>query len=292
MVTYKFADLLKRLEGLDEWLVQTGLEPKNDRIHFAIEVLKKAHDSFELFRKSGEVTKIGNVDDFYFGIVEAFEFLEIYEQFKNEPREKLAPILKRALKGPLRPQQETPDNRDGRNITFELSLASALRANGAKVELAEPDLRLQLGGKPFLIACKRPRAAHSIRSNVRDALSQLEKALEEDVTASGIVAVSVNACLNPGTNIFTAINEEAKHRLGDHIERLIREHEGDWLKAGLHERISAVLFHIVTPAAIGDPKEQKDSLVKATYSVIIDTKKDSKSFEVIRTELPKLLPDY
>src|SRR5712692_927081 len=245
MRMFKFDEVLSRLKELDSWLAQLGLDPKsNDRIHQAIGVLQMAEEGLSAFRETNEVTKIGNIDDYYFGITEALEFSDIYAAFRDESPEVLGPKLQRALKGPFRPKDETPRNAEGRNTMYELALAADLKRQGIEVVVGDPDIIVSLANRSFLIECKRPSAEHSIRANVRGAAVQLREKLDrkDHEEARGIIAISLSRILNPGTKIFVAPNEADKERLGDRLAMLMQQHEDDWKKSETHKRIAAVLF--------------------------------------------------
>jgi hypothetical protein len=284
--------VLAKLEELDPWLAHLGIDPKsNDRIHKAIGALQTAEEGWKAFRETHEVTKIGNIDDYHFGITEALEFSDIYVAFRNEAPEVLGPKLQRALKGPFRPRDETQRNAEGRNTMYELSLAADLKRQGIEVVVGDPDITVSLAGTNFLIECKRPSAEHSIRANVRGAAGQLGGKLDrkDHEEAHGIIAISLSRILNPGTKIFVAPSEADKEKLGDRLAILMQQHENDWKKSETHKRRAAVLFQAVTPAAIGNAEDQRDSLVRLSYMTVMPTGTDEKGFLAIEKTLPQIL---
>jgi hypothetical protein len=131
MVTTKFSDVLSALETLDPWLATMGIRPNEDRVHHAIEIVRRANEGWKKLRETEQPARIGNVDDYYFGLIEALEFLDIFRAFWHEGPELLRPKLERALSGPLRAKDETNKSSDGRNTMFELALAADLRLRGA-----------------------------------------------------------------------------------------------------------------------------------------------------------------
>jgi len=89
MKTTKFSEILETLKSLDGWLVSLGIKSNTDRIHHAVEIVEKANEGWKKFRESNETTRIGNVDDYYFGLVEALEFSDIFRAFeKYDPKVK------------------------------------------------------------------------------------------------------------------------------------------------------------------------------------------------------------
>src|SRR5689334_11329993 len=158
MKTFKFADILSSLQNLDPWLEGLGIRVNQDRIHRAIQVVQDAHNGWKTLRETGKPSRIGNANEYYFGLVEALEFRDIYTAFKDDDPEILGPKLERALSGPFRPAEETKETSDGRNMMFELALAADLRLRGGNIAVGEPDICLKVSDRRFLIECKRPRS--------------------------------------------------------------------------------------------------------------------------------------
>jgi hypothetical protein len=283
MKTTKFSEILETLKSLDAWLISLGIKSNTDRIHHAVEIVEMANKGWKELRESNEPTKIGNVDDYHFGLVEALEFSDIFRAFEKDDPTVIGPKLERALSGPLRPADETTKTADGRNIMFELALAAQLRLGGAAVSVGEPDIAVTLSGTRFLIECKRPFREDSVRANVRGAAGQLKGHLEADSEAAGIIAISVSRIFNPGTKLFVAPSEEARERLGDRVENLMWESEESWKKDEFHARIATVLFHLRTPGVI------EDLLTMMSYVVARPVSKEYR-FEILRKALPVLLP--
>jgi len=269
---HRFADLLADLEGIDCWLQQLGLERKQDRAHYAINVLREAERGFQQFRDTGQPARVGHVDDYIFGICEALEVHDIYDAFSQEPRDRIGPRLDRALSGPHRPAQENENNADGRNIGFELALGAELRLLGATIALEEPDLQLVCGANRYLLACKRPARRQGIESCLRGARRQLEANLQgADDNTYGVAVISVGRILNPGTLYFAADNE----RLGDRVQALLHENARHCCEVvRRHPAICGVLFHAATPADRGD-----GLLLRMSYSVLYDGGRPSAPFQ-------------
>ena len=125
MKTIKFSEILETLKSLDGWLVSLGIKSNTDRIHHAVEIVEKAAEGWKKLRVSNEPTKIGNIDDYHFSLVEALEFRDIFQTFEKDDPKVIGPKLERALSGPMRPADETTKNADGRNTMFELACRAA-----------------------------------------------------------------------------------------------------------------------------------------------------------------------
>ena len=203
METFKYSDLLQRLDGFDAWLVSRGLRLRsNDRIHHSFSVLRRAEEASRKGRETGVYSEVQPGD--WFPVIEALEAHDVLLAFQNDPSPVVGPALKRALSGPLHPIHENARNRDGRNIWFELALAAEWRLRGASVILGEPDLRLTREGVTFLIACKRPATTESIEANLRDAIKQLRRNLDSSPSGTfGVAAISLTCAFNPGDKVFS-----------------------------------------------------------------------------------------
>lgn len=246
MKVFGFSDLLKSFEGFDHWLLGMGLTPRpNDRIHECFKVLRLAEQMAREGRRNGRYCNIQPRD--WFALVEALEAHEIYMAFKDDRTPAFAMELKRALRGPHQPTDETEKSRDGRNIWFQLALAAGWRLGGALVSVEEPDLRLSLGQIDFLVACKRPATKHSIQDNIRKAVKQLDRCLKNSPPNHfGVIAISMNCIFNLGDQVFTGGLED----LAAELKREVSYHER-YLLSIYKPGLSCILFHVSTPGLGG-----------------------------------------
>jgi hypothetical protein len=242
-----YADILRDLEGLDEWLRSLGMPVRTmDRAHYALQKLEKAQQAF--VAGTDHVAGVSK-SDYLFGLTETLELRDVYCAFRDHPPEQLCDRLTRALSGPPLPDAETANNRDGRNVTFELALGAEWALAGGKVEFVEPDLILRAPERSYLVACKRPEHEHRIRASVRGAASQLRVALSSaSVDHFGIVAVNLSRILNHGDMYFSGRYED----LSQLLNGLMSAHRPDWRTIDIHPRNIAVLFYACTPADWGE----------------------------------------
>lgn len=269
-----YSQIIKNLEGFDPWLVGLGVKPvASDRIHKAFNILRRADEASRRGHETGKFTDIGPDD--WFGIVEALEANDVFAAFQNDTPEELAPKVKRALNGPARPADERANNRDGRNVWFELSLAADWRLRGAVVSLGEPDLRLTKDGLTFLLACKRPDNRNSVKRNLELALAQLNNHLKGTPdNCFGVVALSLNRVLNNGTKISGHMDVVRAH-----VEQVVVEHEA-YLKKEVAGRpkICGAVFHMATPG-LG---EQGTDMVRASYAAVKALNDPSKAWTIFK----------
>lgn len=266
MDSFKYSDLLLRLEGFDQWLRSLGLTPHlNDRIHEAFKVLRKAEEASRRWRETGGYTDIQSKD--WFPIIESLEAHDVFTAFQNEPTPAITAALKRALSGPVNPIDESPKNRDGRNIWYELALAAEWKLRGATVFMAEPDLQLIRDGITFLVACKRPAKEHSIQANIRNAIEQLQENFNNAPPgAFGVAAINISCVFNSGNQVFSG----DMNALGNLLEKELDKHRR-YLVSVDDPRICCVMFDVATPSVGG----QNVDLVRASYSVAQELKHPS-----------------
>jgi hypothetical protein len=258
MDSFKYSEILRRLQGFDPWLTSLGLTPRlDDRIHQAFQFLRRADEASRRGLETGEYVEIRPGD--WFPVIEALEAHDIFTAFHDDPSSAVGAALKRALSGPLQPINEKQNNREGRNIWFELSLAAEWRLRGASVCLEEPDLRLTRDGITILVACKRPATADSVKDTLHGAIRQLRRNL--DISPSntfGVAAISLSSAFNPGDKVFSGDIQS----LGELVDRELDRHR-PYLSSVGDLRICCALFHVATPG-VGESVD----LLRASFSAV------------------------
>jgi hypothetical protein len=284
MQRLKFSELLATLERLDPWLRSLDIDPKNDRIHSAIELLRQAD---AISRGEQKPPTREEAEKFYFGLSEALEIHDIFVAFEKADPGILKEKLPRAFSGPHRPADETPKNSDGRNVMFELALGAELIFRGLSAELGDPDVRLRLG-RGYFLECKRPFGELNVRSNIRGAADQLEDNLAKDEAAYGVIAVSVSRLLNPGDKLFvTDFADLGIEQLGNLLEKTARSTEHQWRRMMVHPRVCAVLFHVSTPAIV-----KNDGLItKLSYVQVFGMGKETEEQRILQDAMSHAFRD-
>ena len=117
MDSFKYSDILQRLQGFDAWLTSLGLTPRpGDRIHQAFQFLRRAEEVSRRGRETGEYVEIQPRD--WFPVIEALEAHDIFTAFHDNASSPVAAALKRALSGPLQPIDENQKNRDSSSTVW------------------------------------------------------------------------------------------------------------------------------------------------------------------------------
>lgn len=153
--------------------------------------------------------------DFVSSMLEIYDFVSVYKAFKDVPVAKLGSIvakLNKAVKGPIKLEQETPATTIARNFLFEALVAARLHApvQGASAILNAPsDTGVLFAGSKIWIECKRITSEKKIEKNVRKASSQLEDTFKKKMGSGhrGIVALDVSKILNPEDLIYVREND-------------------------------------------------------------------------------------
>jgi hypothetical protein len=278
-----FSDLLKDLRSADLWLTSLGLKSRNDRLRQCIDVVAIAAQAFEEFRRTRQPTKVGSMESYHFGIVEALEFSYVYRAFKDIDRQVIEPKLKRALSGPARPGLETAGNSDGRNTMFELALAADWKLRGANVQVGEPDIILICPEASFLFECKRPLRETGIRPSVKDAAEQVAQKLTA-IDTFGAVAIAVAHVLDHGLDIFVTPAEEdiGKQLVQKRVDQLLESNYRRWSTTWFEPRVVAVLLHASFAAVFSG------QLVRASGAVLWPRRDDVPAYSILAQAIAAL----
>src|SRR5229473_7003098 len=127
MKVASFDAVLESVSKLDPWLQSLGIEPKSDRWHQAVQMVRRAKEQREFVERGGPRARINNYMD---GLFEALEIHEIVEVFRGDFSPALKPKLTRALGGPISPFDERP-----KNVTLETQCSSCrLQQTGRMLE--------------------------------------------------------------------------------------------------------------------------------------------------------------
>jgi hypothetical protein len=286
MQRVSFDAALEMIAGLDDWLKSLGIRPKKDRWHEAAQMLRRAREQRQQIERGGELVPIPN---YLPALFEVMEMLEIVRAFSNDSSQVLRDKLERALGGTVSPLDEQPRNSEARNTMFELFLAACWKNGGATVELGEPDIRLAFGEMVFLVECKRPFSAASVKANIEGAARQLKSALEGQSGAYsfGMIAISLDRVFSPGNRLCCAPDGEGRRVIDETLIELIERHKRAWKwdPGRLHQRIAAVMFHLAAPWDIGGER-----LIYLSTAKFVDTAKCKEGFRALQENVPKLYP--
>ncbi len=231
-------------------------------MHQAFKLLRRAEAASRQGRETGVFSHIQPTH--WFPIIEALEAHDVLCAFDGDKSPALGSAVKRALSGPIQAIDEGPNNRDGRNVWFELALAAEWRLHGADLTVEEPDLRLFRSNTTFYVACKRPDREQSVHANIRDAIDQLKANLEAAPEGTyGVAAISLTRALNRGDKVFSG----GLDSLGLLVQKELEKHHR-YLRSLDDPRICSVIFHVATPSNF----EHSVDLSRASYEAAQELK--------------------
>jgi len=248
----QYSEIIADLSALENFLRGLGLHKGPDRLR----QLAKNVATIDAALKAGTLISLEereDVEDLVWSLVDAQEFVKIYEGLKDEPPDVIKPLFRKALQGTLHPGRETSYKSNiGRNTAFELRLAAGLRKAGAQVQLGQrADLIIDHAGVRVYVECKRPFVSSTIRANIEEARKQLRNRLNADAhpLCIGLVAISVSRAINPGSRLFVADAPNALQNLTNDLLQIHRENSADLYNLP-DLRLAGILYHIYTPAYV------------------------------------------
>src|SRR5258708_59137 len=275
---------LETLTKLDGFLNSLGLPVKKDRWHEAGLMVRRAKEQREHIDHGRQLQPIEN---YLPGLFEALEIHKIIRAFSNDRSQALREKLSRALCGPISPLDEQPKNSEARNAMFELSLAADWKNGGADVKLGEPDIHVSFGDTKFLVECKRPFYAHSVRANIENAAHQLETTLtapgQED--SFGVIAVSLNRVFSAGNRVCCAPEAEGRTTITNALLELVEQNKSAWKFTRFRGRIVAVTLHLAAPWEV-----DKRALVYLSTCKFFPTGRCEDAFRTFYNNVIKLYP--
>jgi hypothetical protein len=220
-------------------------------------------------------------------VTEGAELVESLPFIRTVPRYLIRRKLARVLQGPPLPTDESANTNEGRNVLFELTMASKLWGAGLAPELGEPDIRCWLDRRAVYVECKRPFSRQGARQAYTDALGQLAAALPSaPVGARGIIALSITRFVNPGDRVFVHEREAVgKTHLSDEMTRVAQWLMRPTLWPAPPEGTIGLLWHVITP---GFDRSQNLLVVAQQLNVEPTTPPGSADERLLQTLFDKL----
>ena len=248
-----YSDIIRDLEELDAYLTKLGLRRAQDRLHRMISNLKE----LERARAEDRLLALNThpkVAEFVFSLVEGQELTDIFRGIRKYDPEVVKPLMRRALKGPLNPAEETTSSNSARNTIFELTLGVRFRGAGADTTFGQrADLVIAHAGSCIYVECKRPLYEHTIEENVKKARRQLRQRFDSDPcpdSTAGLVAVSISKTITQGTK-WLMVND-ATHiqpTLSNDVRNVHEQYSGDF-DDQIDPRLIGMMYHVIAPVFI------------------------------------------
>jgi hypothetical protein len=194
-----------------------------------------------LWKRLAACYKSKNLDSFFDSVPfqtflnAAFESTEIIETYKGMSHISdvaFGAKLKSAFRGHDLYVMDN-DGRSGRDIGFELYIASKFAAKGMNINFSSiADVEVHYKGRKLFIECKRLRSRGEVRTRIKDGIGQLKKRFEssnEPGEAVGILALSVTKLLNPTLGSLKSDSViEVSETAGRHIDQFMARYAKHW----------------------------------------------------------------
>jgi len=249
MKTSAFSDILLRLGEFFGLCRDLGLHAEAEGGRFGIYRSRIVQLNAEIDRlRAGEsempVYKklAADLPRYLVALVESREIVELLPFLRGRPPRELVPRMRVLLAGPELPSEEDPASNQARNIQFELWLAGTLWRVGVQVELAEPDIRCEIGETILLFACKRLFSVRRLTRRINEATEQLQRNLRRlpEKSSWGFIAISLSRVLGKTDQSEAIANQaEGLEQLASRIDALVTR------RAKWHQTREAqgVVFH-------------------------------------------------
>jgi len=251
-----YNDILNGLRETKEWLNKLNIPFSKSRFGQYEKNMKMLNEHFEK-DKVKEFLKMTDFEDVVVSLNESMEIVDIYTQLKHHNPDFLKRKLKLMIKGPFLTKEENVDRGTNiaRNTFYELYTTAVLKRAGFEILFDQPsDVACSSDSKIVLFECKRPQTKDAVKRNLRSAVRQLTKSLNDLSTANarGIVAILVSKILNRGDKLLIGRNEGDLSKTINRILDGIAEQFAALHRKVIDTRIIGTFYHLNTPAVIQD----------------------------------------
>lgn len=218
-------EFVKRLESVLDEVLQYGVRWRGTRFDAYLEVLREAA-SFTYpcpfpWRDDREKMRL-----FFEATSQIQQLVDAMRVLREAPSEVAKEKLEKALRGTLMPPTESDESDLPRNTLCEIATAVALKNKGFLVSLTtqDEDVRATYPGLvlPFVVECKRPTHAHSVKKNLKKIRRQLRDR-QQAGGSYGLAVIGIDRVVElpgatPGvereSELFARIDAELRREIG------------------------------------------------------------------------------
>ncbi len=246
-----YNEILDKLNDTKNWLQRIRLDVSNSRFS---EILQYMEIINEHHQKKEVETLIRNYDNeiLWYATLESIAFLEIHKAFSilkdhQIPRFKLMEILQ----GPFLPRHEDPkkQNIHARNTLFELQIAAKFKNAGIDI-IGFDDVDFIFKGYKFNAQCKRIHSTKMIGKNIKKAIDQVSKKIDENENTKGIICLSIDKLTEKDDKLLKVKNVDyIKPEMTRITSRFIERHNQYWRNT-INIRILACFIYFQAAAII------------------------------------------
>lgn len=201
-----YEELDQKFARTISWLDELGIRVRNTRF----EKIQKDIKKFINVAKTDNTGRFSNEDDYISGVyslIEASDFINIYEVYQNKIGDNLLKTLRIAVKGHHAGIDETNKDNKARNALAELSWGALLeKYNYSTSHEFRPDILQYLDNKhnnSIIWEVKRPLSTKKLLKCLKKGTSQINEALHDNVNIGkarplgGCIVVFVENILGP-----------------------------------------------------------------------------------------------
>jgi hypothetical protein len=215
--------VINELDGALAWLGAMGIRP-NTRFNEYRKTFVTVHEHL-IAGKLAELPGLVTLAHYRTAFIESSYLIEIAKTLDRLRGPRFSEKVRKAVSGPVHPQDEKKSGSKARDFLFELSVAAYFRRRGLPVTLwSERDLITRVPNCTILIECKRPQSEKKVARSIQDATKQLIEHFENyprGFVRYGFIALDISVVMNPERmfvlgDSYDAINQEADslfHRL-------------------------------------------------------------------------------
>lgn len=211
--TAGYRELADGINDACEWLSDHGLDYPRTRVG----EYKRHLNEMAVYWEQGRIEELLKLRDFptlMNSCHEASELSYIFKGLGSFSDLSVTKKLQDFIKGPSSSKKENASSSNrGRNIAFELYMAARFAAAGFEIDLTkEADIIVHTLNHEVFVECKRPQKKHQVHSNIKGALSQLERrypTAKRPELARGVIAVAISKVFNPDMLLMKVSTPEA-----------------------------------------------------------------------------------
>lgn len=213
------------------WIDNLGVHYEKTRVgeyKRAIDILLEVYKTKDIERTRKEFVR------FVTALFEANDLIAIHKGFAGKYDQEIREHIEKYVKGPADYRHEviSASSNLGRNIAFELLVASRIVSTGVELDFSiKTDIACRFDGRSILFECKRPQSHKNLEANVKDAFKQLEKKYQNPSRTRyrGVIAIDITKLLNPDFMLYVQPNADALDRgLSKIVDSFIQSHENIW----------------------------------------------------------------
>ncbi|GAA4649272.1 hypothetical protein GCM10023116_15460 [Kistimonas scapharcae] len=264
-----FVEVSRYLDEACDWLERISVNYSKTRIA----KYKKIYSDLAKLQILDDLEKSSDVYSFPVWMNashEVAELMRIHEGLNNLNDADLVKRLNNSLKG-NEFFSEDKANRSGRDIGFELSIASKFAKQNLPIDFGhDADLKVNLPSGDIFVECKRLKSRNQIQKRIKEGLTQLRKRYKTSkhpATSKGILVLSISKVVNSDLGLLEANDDiELGNKAHAICHDFLKKYQTYWQKSR-DSRTMGVAIVLDCPGVI----KSRNMLVTAHQIVMTNT---------------------